>query len=78
MLSYFYSQLSLDKITNYNVLYRLWITDETTYHNNIIINNMFAAHEKRHVIAYADNEGPDQTAHPCSLIRAFIVRLQSY
>ena len=25
--------------------------------------------------AYADSEGPDQTAHPRSLIRAFTVRL---
>ena len=25
-------------------------------------------------LAYADNEGPDQTAHPRSLIRAFIIR----
>ena len=25
--------------------------------------------------AYADGEGPDQTAHPRSLIRAFVVRL---
>ena len=28
--------------------------------------------------AYADSEGPDQTAHPCSLIRAFAVRLQNH
>ena len=27
--------------------------------------------------AFADNEGPDQTAHPRSLIRAFVVRLKN-
>ena len=28
--------------------------------------------------AYADSEGPDQPAHPSSLIRAFTVRLQNH
>ena len=32
-------------------------------------------HEKMALIAYADNEGPDQTAHSRSLIWAFVVRL---
>ena len=31
-------------------------------------------HTKTCVRAYADSEGPDQTAHPRSLIRAFAVR----
>ena len=30
------------------------------------------------ILAYADSEGPDQPAHPRSLIRAFPVRLQNH
>ena len=36
---------------------------------------MFMQYEKRKLIAYAGNEGPDQTAR--SLIRAYVARLQS-
>ena len=31
-------------------------------------------HAKTSLLAYADNEGPDQPAHPLSLIRTFAVR----
>ena len=33
---------------------------------------------KTRLRAYADNEGPDQTAHLRSLIRALAVRLQNH
>ena len=35
-------------------------------------------HLKACLRANADSEGPDQTAHPRSLIRAFTVRLQNH
>ena len=35
-------------------------------------------HAKTCLRVHADSEGPDQTAHPRSLIRAFIVRLQNH
>ena len=31
-------------------------------------------HEKMCFMSYANNKGADQTAHPCSLICAFVVR----
>ena len=40
---------------------------------------MLAASSKKDAIdAYADREGPDQTAQMRSLIRAFSVRLKNY
>ena len=35
-------------------------------------------HAKTCLWVYADSEGPDQPAHPRSLIRAFIVRLKNH
>ena len=37
-----------------------------------------SSHGKTCLRAYADSEGPDQTAHPRSLIRAFAVRLKNH
>ena len=33
---------------------------------------------RKHVFGYADSEGPDQSAHSHSLIRAVIVRYQNH
>ena len=35
---------------------------------------MVLCHAKTYLRAYEDSEGPDQTAHPRSLIRAFAFR----
>ena len=35
-------------------------------------------HAKLCLLAYADNEGQDQSAHPCILIRAFTARSHNY
>ena len=47
----------------------LWL-----YYHNYTIFAHGPHHAKMYLRAYADNEGPDQTAHPRSLIRAFAVR----
>ena len=38
----------------------------------------WASHAKTCLLAYAGSEGPDQPAHPRSLIRAFAVRKQNH
>ena len=52
--------------------------------NNALYCNIYdieivwvAAREKGFIRAYADSEGPDQTARPRSLISAFAARLQN-
>ena len=42
----------------------------------LIAVNIFSRAMRKRVRAYADSEGPDQLAHPRSLIRAFAVRKQ--
>ena len=46
--------------------------DCITCHSNAFINE--PGHEKMCLIAYANNKGADQPAHPCNLISAFVVR----
>ena len=40
----------------------------------LILNVYEPGHEKMCFMSYANNKGADQTAHPCSLISAFVVR----
>ena len=40
-----------------------------------MINVIWPRHVKMCYLAYADSEGLDQPAHPCSLISAFTVRM---
>ena len=41
---------------------------------SVLKNTNEPGHEKMCLMAYVNNEGADQPAHPCSLIRAFVVR----
>ena len=63
--------------------------DETTPNQSFPVTHHFVvhyriplpdvpSHAKPCLRAYADSEGPDQTAHPRSLIRAFTVRKQNH
>ena len=59
--------------------YILWFSLELPHRGSEVIllsskQHIWAAQAKTCILAYADSEGPDQTAHPRSLIWAFAVR----